>query len=243
LLSFAIEKKRCAAPAKWTGYPIRIVVADGEHETAKWLNSPGVTMGREALCTCIWNGEKSKVKALLEPPELILRGEVRRRVPFAKMKGVKAEGDLLHFNFEGESVALQLGNAMAAKWADALLKPLPTLAKKLGIRPETTVRMIGAVDDAALSSALAEAKGLSERKGDLILARVNTPADLEAALNKAGTQLKAGVPIWFIYPKGPGHPLNENQVRETALATGIVDTKIAAVSADFSALRFVKRRS
>jgi hypothetical protein len=200
-------------------------------------------MGREALCTCVWNGEKSNVKALLEPPELILRGDIRRRVPFAKMKGVKAEGDLLHFKFEGESVALQLGNGMAAKWVDALLKPPPTLAKKLGITPETTVRMIGVADDVALKSALAEAKDVSQRKGELILARVNTPSELHSALNKAADQLKAGVPIWFIYRKGPGHPLNENRVRETALATGIVDTKIAAVSAEFSALRFVKRRS
>jgi hypothetical protein len=200
-------------------------------------------MGREAVCTCIWNGEKSKVKALLEPPELILRGEMRRRVPFAKMKGVKAEGDLLHFKFESESVALQLGSTMAGKWADALLKPPPTLAKKLGITPETTVRMIGPIDDAALKSALAEAKSVSQRRGELILARVDAPADLVAALREAAVELKAGVPIWFIYRKGPGHSLNENQVRETALATGIVDTKIAAVSAEFSALRFVKRRS
>ena len=106
-----------------------------------------------------------------------------------------------------------------------------------------TVRMIGPVDDAALKSALAEAKAVSERNGDLILARVDTPADLNAALKRAADQLKAGVPIWFVYRKGPGHPLNENQVRETALATGIVDTKIASVSAEFSALRFVKRRS
>jgi hypothetical protein len=200
-------------------------------------------MGREALCTCIWNGEKSKVKALLEPPDLILRGEMRRRVPFAKMKGVKAEGDLLHFKFEGESIALQLGNAMALKWADALLKPTPTLAKKLGITPETTVRMIGPIDDAALKSALAEAKSVSQRQGELILARVDTPADLVAALQEVAVELKAGVPIWFIYRKGPGYPLNENQVQQTALTTGIVDTKIAAVSAEFSALRFVKRRS
>lgn len=49
-------------------------------------------MGREALCTCVWSGEKGKVKVLLEPPELILRGEMRRRVPFAKMKQVRADG-------------------------------------------------------------------------------------------------------------------------------------------------------
>jgi len=200
-------------------------------------------MGQEALCTCVWNGEASKVKALLEPPELILRGEIRRKVPFSKMKGIRAEGNLLHFKVEGESVALQLGNLVAAKWAEALLKPPPTLAKKLGITPKTTVRMIGPIDDSALNSALAEAKDVLERQGELILARVDTPADLNSTLKKAADQLRAGVPIWFIYRKGPGHPLNENQVREMALTMGIVDTKIAAVSAEFSALRFVKRRS
>jgi hypothetical protein len=200
-------------------------------------------MGREAICACLWNEAKTTVKALIEPPELILRGEIRRKVPFTKMKNVRADEDWLRFAFEGESVALQLGGAMAAKWADALLKPAPTLAKKLGITPETRVRMIGAVDDAALKSALAEAKDVSQRKGELILARVDTPADLSAALKKAADQLKSGVPIWFIYRKGPGHPLNENQVREMALVTGIVDTKVASVSAEFSALRFVKRRS
>jgi hypothetical protein len=199
-------------------------------------------MGREAQCTCIVNGSVAKVKALLEPPELILRGEMRRRIPFVKMTGIKPEGDRLHFKFEGESISLQLGKAMAEKWAEAILNP-PTLAKKLGITAEATVHMIGPVDDPALKKALDEAKAISNRDPALILARVDTPADLISALQKAADQLETGIPIWFIYRKGPGHPLNENQVRQTALATGIVDTKIAAVSAEFSALRFVKRRS
>ena len=200
-------------------------------------------MGREALCTCTWNGKKHQVKALLEPPELIVRGEIRRRLPFAQIENIKAEGNALVLTFEGDSVRLQLGNAMAAKWAEAMLKPPPTLAKKLGIASDTTVYMIGPADDPALTAALAEAKAVSKSKGDLILARVDTPADLAAALRKAYTQLAVGVPIWFIYRKGPGHPLNENLVRTTALATGIVDTKIASVSQELSALRFVKRRS
>ena len=200
-------------------------------------------MGREAQCTCIWNGRKSTVKALLEPPELILRGEMRKRVPFASMQSVRAEGDSLCFAVEGESVALALGKVMAVKWVEALLKPTPTLARKLGITADTTVWMIGTADDADLRAAMAEAKAVSQRKGDLIVARVDTPADLKSALAKAADQLGAGVPIWFIYRKGPGHPLNENLVRTTALSTGIVDTKVVAVSAEFSALRFVKRRS
>ena len=200
-------------------------------------------MGREALCTCAWNGKKHQVKALLEPPELILRGDIRRRMPFAQIENVKADGNHLLLTFEGDTVRLNLGSAMASKWAEAMLKAPPTLARKLGITSEITVHMIGSADDPAIAAALAEAKSVSPNKGDLILARVDTPADLAAALRKSSAQLSAGVPIWFVYRKGPGHPLNENLVRTTALATGIVDTKIAAVSAELSALRFVKRRS
>ena len=200
-------------------------------------------MGREATCTCVWNGKKSTVKVLIEPPELILRGELRRRVPLAKMSSVKAERAQLRFTIDGETVALSLGNAMAAKWAEALLKPPPTLAKKLGITPDTKVWMIGTLDDASLKAAIGEAKAVSQRTGDLIVARVNTPGELHSALMRAADQLNAGTPIWFIYRKGPDHPLNENLVRTTALTTGIVDTKVASVSAVFSALRFVKRRS
>ncbi|HEY2466368.1 MAG TPA: hypothetical protein VGI45_00835 [Terracidiphilus sp.] len=200
-------------------------------------------MGREAVCVCTWNGRKHQVKVLLEPPELIVRGEIRRKIPFAKIENLKAEDDNLHLSYEGDSVRLQLGSAMAAKWAEAMLKPPPTLAKKLGISSDTTVQMIGPVDDPALKAALKEGKTISQNGAELILARVDTPADLAAALGKTAARLAASVPIWFIYRKGPGHPLNENLVRTTALATGIVDTKMAAVSAEFSALRFVKRRN
>jgi len=200
-------------------------------------------MGRQASCSCVCNGTQYNVKALLEPPELILRGELRRRVPFAEIKNIAADGEWLRFKINQEPLALQLGIAMAAKWADALLKPLPTLAKKLGITPESTVRTIGPIDGAVLKAALDEAKVVSKTKGDLILARVDTPSDLKAALAKAAAQLDSGTPIWFIYRKGPGHSLNENQVRATALAAGIVDTKIAAVSPELSALRFIKRRT
>jgi hypothetical protein len=200
-------------------------------------------MGQEARCACQWNGGTAEVKVLLEPPELILRGGLRRRIPFAAMKKIRADGNRLRFEVDGEAIALQLGSDLAAKWAQALLKPPPSLAKKLGIVAESTVRVIGTVDDKALERALKEAKAVTTGSGDLILARVNTPKELAAALNKATAELTRGVPIWLIYRKGPGHALNENMVRSTALATGIVDTKVAAVSPDLTALRFVKRKS
>jgi hypothetical protein len=213
-------------------------------------------MGREAECTCNWNGTRAKVKALIEPPELILRGGIRHRIPFAEMKNIRAEDDNLHFHYRGETVALTLGLDLAARWIKYLTAPPPSLVKKLGITADTIVRLIGPADDPALVEALSSA---STQTGapHLILARVDTPAELTRALKSAADQLDHGVPIWFIYPKGQGprervlvrgvegkdQPLTENDVRSTALAAGIVDTKVCAVSPALTGLRFVKRKS
>lgn len=63
-------------------------------------------MGREAVCTCIWNGKKYQVKAPLEPPDLIPRGDLRHRVPLAEITGLEREGDYLLFHLEANSVRL-----------------------------------------------------------------------------------------------------------------------------------------
>jgi hypothetical protein len=199
-------------------------------------------MGREAECACEWNGARYSVKALLEPPDLILRGSLRRRLSFSGLKQVLADGDTLRFVFEGEAFALVLGGALASKWVTALTNPPASLPRKLGISPDTVVRMIGPEDDEALREALSAAKGTDDKNPDLILARVNTPAELARALRASAKQLASRVPIWFIYPKGKGHALTENDVRSTALAAGIVDTKVAAVSPVLTGLRFVRRR-
>ncbi len=199
-------------------------------------------MGREAECNCECNGAHSRVKALIEPPELILRGELRRRIPFSALKRVRAEGEALRFTSGSESFSLAVGSATVQKWVKALTTPPPTLARKLGITGETAVRMIGTADDDALRAALSCAKAVADNNADLILARVNSSAELATALRAAAKQLASRVPIWFIYPKGRGQALTENDVRSTALAAGIVDTKVCAVSAALTALRFVRRR-
>lgn len=201
-------------------------------------------MGRESNCRCDWAGTQAEVKALIEPPDLILRGALRKRIPIEDLKRVRAEGGLLRFTADGDAVVLDLGDEkLAARWVEALLKAPPSLAKKLRITGETAVWMIGKADDAALEAALGEARKVSSRSGDLIVARVEEPDDLTAALVKAADALGRGVPLWFIYRKGRGHALSESVVRSTGLAAGIVDTKVASVSATLTALRFVKRKS
>lgn len=198
-------------------------------------------MGREAECECECNGARCRVKALIEPPELILRGGMRRRLPFSALTDVGADGEMLRFACGPDRFALAVGAAMAEKWARTLTTPPPTLAKKLGITADTAVRVIGEVDDENLQSAIGLARAIRDKNPDLILARVNSPAELSASLRKASTQLAARVPIWFIYPKGRGRALSENDVRAIALAAGIVDTKVCAASPGLTALRFIRR--
>lgn len=200
-------------------------------------------MGREASCICEWKNERARVKVLLEPPELILRGEIKRRIPIASMKQIAAKGTQLHFRANGESYSLELGEAQAAKWAQASLKPPPTLAQKLGVTSGSAVRVIGIIEDDALSEALAAAHAVTRGTVDVIIAPVNTSAQIAAAWKKSATQVENGASLWMIYPKGRGHSINETAVRHAGLAAGFVDVKVASVSAQLTGLKFVRRKN
>jgi hypothetical protein len=199
-------------------------------------------MGREATCKCQWAGSSVTVKALLETQEIILRGALLKRVPFQEMKQIAVQDNQLQFKVGDETVALLLEPGVAEKWARAIKNP-PSLARKLGITATSTVNIIGRVDDNTLKAAIAEAGQASNKHCTLIIACVDSPASVENALLKSGRDVERGVPIWFVYRKGPGHPLNEAQLRSIALATGIVDTKTAAVSTTLTALRFNRRKA
>jgi hypothetical protein len=47
----------------------------------------------------------------------------------------------------------------------------------------------------------------------------------------------------MVYAKGPGHPLNESAIRSFLRGNGMMDTKVASVSSELTALRFSVRKS
>jgi hypothetical protein len=199
-------------------------------------------MGREANCTCDWGGTVSEVKALLETSEMILRGGIRKRVAFGAMSEVAVKGNKLCFKAGNEQVQLALGTTVAEKWAATITSPPTALSKKLGIKKSSVVRVIGAVPDEALQEALAEAARIAAKDADLIVACVDSPESLHAALQDAKAQLMKGVPIWMVYAKGPGHAINETAIRTLLRENGMMDTKVASVSSKFTALRFIYRK-
>ena len=196
-------------------------------------------MGREAICECTVADTTAEVKVFLESEELILRGNIRMRAPLHALQNVRVESDCLYFNVgnDKQAVQLRLGAKTAESWAKKIKSPPPSLADKLGITGKI-LRTIGPVSHWALDSVLTSAARIRAENPDIILSCVDTPESLTATLREAKAQLARSIPIWLVYRKGRGHPLNESAIRTVLRAKGLMDTKVASVSTELTALRF-----
>jgi hypothetical protein len=123
--------------------------------------------------------------------------------------------------------------------------PLP---RKLGIRPDARVALLGAPQGArTLLGELPEGVRLLARLGrdlDVIVLFVDRLADLRRRLPLAQAALRTDGGLWIAWPKrssGVPTDLTDAVVREVGLATGLVDNKVCAIDATWSALRFVVR--
>jgi len=198
-------------------------------------------MGREAECQIQWGNEKGQGKIQLEGQELIVRGAMKRRIPFSSLTAVKAQGDSLTFVVHDVAVELHLGSKVAQAWQKAIQAPPPTLAKKLGITADSHVIAWGTIDADELRLALAVASQ-HKTETDLLVIRASSPLELENGLGICWEKIDTGCPVWVVHPKGKTSPLSETMVREKMRGLGLMDTKVASVSTELTALRFIKRR-
>jgi hypothetical protein len=82
-------------------------------------------------------------------------------------------------------------------------------------------------------------------QADLVHLFVRDRADLERGAALALAAVKPGGMLWVSWPKKTSPlfcDLTEDGLREVVLPTGWVDVKVCAVSADWSGLKFLKRR-
>ncbi len=123
--------------------------------------------------------------------------------------------------------------------------PLP---KKLGIKPDSIVVLVGAPDGfertlgALPSNATVRRRDAGAR--ELTLWFVRRRRDLERRIASVARRLGAGG-LWILWPKqaSPLAPdFTEKDVRRVGLAHGLVDFKVCAVDADWSGLKFVWRK-
>ncbi|MBI3278248.1 MAG: DUF3052 domain-containing protein [Acidobacteria bacterium] len=123
--------------------------------------------------------------------------------------------------------------------------PLP---KKLGIKPDTAVAILGAPED--FERTLGELPERVQIQNHLrgapavILLFVTSQAQMEVRWARAADALAEGGRIWIIWPKkisGMPTDLTQNQVRAFGLGFGFVDFKVCAVDATWSGLAFARR--
>src|SRR5580658_629417 len=123
-----------------------------------------------------------------------------------------------------------------------------SLAEKLGLRPGGVLCAIGApVHYASLLEPLPAGASLVAQatEPDLVHAFFHRAADLSAAAAALVLMPRAGGSVWVSWPKKTSPlfvDLTEGGVRDLILPTGWVDVKVCAVDADWSALKFLRRR-
>jgi hypothetical protein len=122
------------------------------------------------------------------------------------------------------------------------------LTTKLGIKEGSRVALVDAPD--RFAEALgplppgAELRPLDEGRIDVVLAFATTRSDLKRGLPALTRSLAETGGLWLAWPKtsaGVATDLSNQVVQEAGLATGLVDNKVCAVDAVWSALRFVVR--
>ena len=70
-------------------------------------------------------------------------------------------------------------------------------------------------------------------------------ADLAPVLDEHADRIRPAGALWIAWPrKAAGHrsDVDENLIRDSALAIGLVDVKVAAIDTDWSGLKLVWRK-
>jgi hypothetical protein len=120
--------------------------------------------------------------------------------------------------------------------------PLP---KKLGIKPGSTIALVGAPAGFEVGELPEDASVRLDARGraDLVVWFVRSRRELRP---ERLARLADGRPLWIAWPKrasGVETDLTENVVRDAGLAQGLVDTKVCAIDETWSGLLFWRRRS
>lgn len=160
--------------------------------------------------------------------------------------------DVVYADWEGVAAALEAAISHAPD--EPVVPPSPMegysgtpLPRKLGLKPASTVALLGAPD--GFEDTLGELpEGVELLRGgsgpcDVVLWFVRSRAELEE-VGRMAARLGGGR-LWIIWPKkasGVVTDVTQQVVREVGLAAGLVDYKVCSVDATWSGLLFARRK-
>jgi hypothetical protein len=196
-------------------------------------------VGNEANCKVRFGKQESMGKALLETNEILFRGDFRLKIPFAKIKTVKAvNGELRVQTAEGLAI-FELGPG-AEKWCEKILHPKSRL-EKLGIKAEAKVSLIGDFEVDFLKELKGLTRAVTDGKAAANADGIFFSADSQTELSqvaKIAKSMKGARALWIVYPKGQ-KTITENDVLSAGRKAGLKDVKVVGFSPSRTALKFV----
>jgi len=193
-------------------------------------------MGLETTCTVKLNRQKSKGAAHCGDGQIDFRGDFRFTWKWTALTKVEASKGILKVARNGEVAEFELGD-LAEKWLNQIRNPKSRL-DKLGLKPGHRYVARGEFDGDFSKELIAKA-GEPAKKApyDAIFIRLDSGDNFKSIL-KAREQIEPNGMIWTIWPKGKKE-LREDDIRNFALANGLVDVKVASFSETLSALKLV----
>ena len=123
--------------------------------------------------------------------------------------------------------------------------PPRSAAQKLGVRPASSLGLIGADAGWALDGLPEDVEVRRDRHGDVTVGFVRSRHQLMEAAERWVTALEDSASLWVAWPRraaGHASDVSENLLREVFLARGLVDVKVAPIDEDWSGLKFVRRK-
>lgn len=195
-------------------------------------------MGNEALCRIEIDDQVATGKALLETEELILRGDLRAKIPFKDARDVNADSGVLRLRWNERDVRVHVGKD-AAKWAEKIRNP-KSILDKLGVKAGQKISLAGSLDAdflAQLESRGAEVSKRARANSDIIFFAAKSRDEL-SRLDTLRESLAPDGAVWVIRPKGTPN-INDNDVMAAAKKAGLVDVKVAKFSETHTAEKLV----
>jgi hypothetical protein len=183
--------------------------------------------------------QQGTTKVHLDSEEILLRGEVKLRVPRATISDITTRADVVTVTTTLGILKLTLGDG-AERFARKLAEAPKSRLEKMGIGAGSEVTIVN-LKDAELNAEL-KAVGATTRarlgaNAALIILGVETSADLERIATAAASLAPDGA-LWVIHPKGTAG-VKDTDIFAAGKAAGLTYTKVAKYSATHTAEKLV----
>ena len=196
-------------------------------------------MGQEVVCIARWGGKSVRGKALLETAEIIFRGDERRKIPFASIRGMESKDGELRLKTDEGMMVFELGER-AEKWREKIANP-KSVVEKLGVKAGEPVAVFGKLDGEFLKKLKGQKSAVAPKKIVDGVGWIFLTAETREGLGevrKIAGKMRGSAALWVVYPKGQ-KSITETDVIGAGRKAGLKDVKVVGFSATRTALKFV----